>query len=414
MKTDQLRNRVIGYFVCTTVVISILYSITSFLFAYNVEDNFFYALLKDEQVVVEKQLAQGNLPDPKLEFIRFYPNEDTLPRTVRLSWLNDPTSVEVSDSNGLHYHFISLTPGFLVAEVSDHLIVRKFREGMLYFLFVMLAIAISIAVVMALASYSVAKRLLKPLDSLMAIIETAPVERLPSGFAHKFKNDEIGTFAMTLEAALKRIRSFVTREQNFTRDVSHELRTPVTISQGAITLLKQTNLDEQQLKLMYRIENAQHQIEQSLQALLALAREDHETNGTSKLLKLVEQSILQQYQYLKNPEIDIDVVINRECEVPIEPINLLILLNNLIGNAFKHTEQGCVSIRYCAPVLTITDTGKGISSELHPHVLEAGTKGTDSEGLGRGLNIVKRLCEQLDIGFVLDSTRDGTQISLTF
>lgn len=414
MKTNQFRNKIVSYFVGSTLIVSMLYAIASFIFVYSVEDSFFEVLLKGEQVTIESQLATNQTPEPKLDFIRYYRSTNLLPEVIQTALANNAQITEVSGTGKKHYHLEYLNPGYLVAEVSEHLVVREMKQNILYSLLFILVIVIVIAFMTAIASYKLAKKLLKPLDSLMAVIQNAPVEKLPQNFAHQFKDDEIGTFAHTLEIALSRIRLFVSRERNFTRDVSHELRTPITISQGALTLLKQTNMTTQQQQLVARIDNAQQQIEESLQTLLALAREEPQGGEKSKLLNLVEQSVLQQYQFLADKDIAIEVKIAPQIEVKVAENALLILLNNVIGNAFKFTMQGRVDICYESNVLSISDTGCGISEPLHSRVMEAGIKGANSQGLGQGLNIVKRLCEQLDIELQLISTPQGTTANLIF
>ncbi|CAH9053906.1 Adaptive-response sensory-kinase SasA [Pseudoalteromonas holothuriae] len=416
MKTAQLRNRIVIYFVGSTLLTSALFGLSSFLFAYNIEDQFFYDLLKDEAKVVQTQLSQGQAAQPKLDFIRYFQTQAQLPSVVLSLLLEEPNRREFAGENDQHFHLLKLKQqqGYLLAEVSDHLVVRKITEGMVYFLLFVCAFACLIAIIMGFASYKIAKRLLKPLDNLMVILNNAPVDKLPQGFATEFKNDEIGTFAKTLESALDRIRAFISREQVFTRDVSHELRTPVTISQGALTLLKQTSLDQQQTSLVQRIDSAQQQIEQSLTVLLALAREDQLGQGKSRLLAAIEQSIIQQYDHLDGKDIELTVDVGSLIEVPVEKTSLLILLNNLLGNAFKYTSQGRITISFANNTLLIEDTGQGIKNDEQLLVFDEGVKGKNSQGLGLGLNIVKRLCEKLALQYTLTSDSSGTQVEIIF
>ncbi|BBN83825.1 two-component sensor histidine kinase [Pseudoalteromonas sp. A25] len=416
MKITQLRNRIVTYFVGSTLLTSILFGLSSFFIAYNVEDEFFYDLLKDEVKVVQAQISQGQSPKPRLNFVRYIHKQEQLPASVLTLLREEPNRREFSGENGQHFHLLSLhgQQGYLLAEVSEHLVVRKFTEGMVYFLLIIFAFACLIAIVMGFASYKISKRLLKPLDDIMEILTNAPVDKLPQGFASNFNNDEIGAFAKTLESALARIRAFINREQLFTRDVSHELRTPVTISQGALTLLKQTELNKQQTSLVQRIDLAQQQIEQSLSILLALAREDTLVRGQSRLLLAIEQSVIQQYEHLADKDIKLAINVDAQVEVPIAQASLLILLNNLLGNAFKYTTKGKISISYRDNTLCIEDTGQGIGNDQQMQVFEAGVKGENSQGLGLGLNIVKRLCEKLELHYQLSSSGSGTRVEITF
>ena len=414
MKITQLRVRIISYFVGAALLISALYGATAFIFAYHVEDNFFKALLNGEAQTIQQQINDGQSPSPKLEFVMFHETANELPAFIRDILVSQPKRREFAAQGGKHYHLLQLEQGFLLADVSSYLVVRETKQVMLYYLYVLLAIVTVIAILVGFAAYRIAKRLLSPLDELMGIVEKAPVEQLPQGFAERFQKDEIGTFATALEQALARIKAFVQREQHFTRDVSHELRTPTTISRGALTLLRQTSLSAEQTPLVARIEQAQVQIEQSLSTLLALAREDKSTSTQTRLLPVVEQSIIQQHQFLADKDIELIIEIKPQQEVPMAKAPLLILLNNLIGNAFKYTVSGTISIRYDKQKLVVSDSGNGIEAALQPHIFDAGIKGETSQGLGMGLSIVKRLCEQFAIEYQVSSSEQGTEFSFNF
>ncbi|MGB0835841.1 MAG: sensor histidine kinase [Psychrobium sp.] len=414
MKITQLRVRIISYFVGAALLISALYGAVAFVFAYYVEDNFLNALLNSEAKAIHQQVIEKRAPSPRLEFVTFHATVDELPLFVRNTLSAQPKRREFAAPEGRHYHLLKFEQGYLLADVSSYLVVRENKQIMLSYLLILLAIVTAIAALVGFAAYRIAKRLLRPLDELKAIVEQAPVEQLPQGFAKRFQKDEIGSFANALEQALVRIKAFVQREQHFTRDVSHELRTPTTISRGALTLLKQTSLSADQTPLVTRIEQAQVQIEQSLSTLLALAREDNNAVTQTRLLPVVEQSIIQQHQFLADKDIELVISIKPQQEVPIAETPLLILLNNLIGNAFKYTVSGTISVIYDKQTLLIRDSGKGIDSTLQPHVFEAGVKGQTSQGLGMGLSIVKRLCEQFSIDYRVKSSGDGTEFSIRF
>jgi len=87
-----------------------------------------------------------------------------------------------------------------------------------------------------------------------------------------------------------------------------------------------------------------------------------------------------------------------------DPIKLKVVIQNLVDNAIKFTEQGrvIVSARNNAGVLEIavSDNGIGIAPELQPVIFEPFRQGDSSptrryEGVGLGLYIVRRMLDLL-------------------
>jgi signal transduction histidine kinase/CheY-like chemotaxis protein len=86
-----------------------------------------------------------------------------------------------------------------------------------------------------------------------------------------------------------------------------------------------------------------------------------------------------------------------------DPVRVAQIVENLIGNALKHTPVGRpirASVRDLGEVaeLRVEDEGLGIRSELLPHVFDAFTQGQQgldrsAGGLGLGLTLVRRLTE---------------------
>ncbi|EAR10651.1 hybrid sensor histidine kinase/response regulator [Reinekea blandensis] len=109
-------------------------------------------------------------------------------------------------------------------------------------------------------------------------------------------------------------------------------------------------------------------------------------------------------------------------EVSTDPVLLMQILRNLIGNAVKYTRAGSVDVsvelRETQATLRIEDTGPGIPADEQSHVFKEfyrAAHGQSSEpGMGLGLSIVKRLCDQLNVPLTLVSEPGhGTTFSLT-
>ena len=94
---------------------------------------------------------------------------------------------------------------------------------------------------------------------------------------------------------------------------------------------------------------------------------------------------------------------------------LLIVVGNLIRNAFQHTDQGEVSIHLTAEQLSITDTGRGIAEVELAHIFQRHYKGSESRGEGIGLSLTKRICDRYGWDITVASRRGlGTEVRLGF
>jgi PAS domain S-box-containing protein len=97
------------------------------------------------------------------------------------------------------------------------------------------------------------------------------------------------------------------------------------------------------------------------------------------------------------------------------------LLQNLIGNAVKYTEQGFVRVAQAldsdALLLTIEDSGAGIPNDKLERVFDEyyqiGPQGTQRLGVGLGLAIVREVCRLLGYSVAVSSTLgEGTRVSI--
>jgi signal transduction histidine kinase len=259
-----------------------------------------------------------------------------------------------------------------------------------------------------------------PLKQLADLVDGVALENIPKTFASNFPNNEIGILARTLENSLQQISKALEREKCFTRDVSHELRTPVAIVKNAVEVYREKNTEgvavsKDNKQLINRISDAAMQMEQTVNTLLVLAREEHTSvsKQSVKLLPLIEQSILDHSYLLQEKQIEVTVSEHCNTQVYAQQGMLKVLLDNLISNAFQYTESGEVNVDFSNNQLTIKDTGLGIEQDISALVTEAAIKGSQSTGYGFGLSIVKRLCEHQGWQFNFKSA-EGTRVYVSF
>lgn len=422
LKHSSLRRRIIASFLAMTTAACLLFGFFSFLFAYVIEDSLFDDALSEEVAHQKAHWRQhGQLDRPARDYVKLYRDPDTFPLDLLRQYSVESDRGEFSGDSGRHYHVRKFAlPGsggtaYIVAEVSEHLVVRPIREEMLVFLVLWMA---GLLLATGLLGYWLANRATEPLTRLARLLSGTGPDQIPRVSAESFPANEIGLLATTLERAFERIRAFVERESRFTRDASHELRTPLAVIRSAAELIEpQQNLPPEISKPMRRISDAAREMERTIDLLLLLAREENATPQPVNvpLLPLVEAAVLRASERYDGASQNVSIDVAEDRIIWVNPTAAAIVLDNLVGNAFQHSRGGSLSIQAQGDELVIADTGPGIPESVSGMIYQPFAKGDESGGHGLGLSIVRRLCDRNDIALTLIcSASGGTTIRLGF
>lgn len=384
---------------------------------YNLEDTFIERdVIREGQYLSTDYASKHKWSTPRNNYMTLYFSIDSLPDEIKPQFIDEPQRREFYGEAGRHYHIYVLPDHqqvYLVAQVSQMLVVRPMRDSVLKFMLICGLLLVLLAFFIA---WRLGRNTANPLQALADLVDGVAPENIPDKFAHQFPNNEIGILARTLESSLQRIRQALEREKCFTRDVSHELRTPVTIIKNSLEVYQSKTLAaEAANQVINRIADASLQMEQTVTTLLALAREEQTliAKAQVKLLAIAEQSILDNSHLLKDKQIEVQVSDNCQCEILVHQGMLKILLDNLLSNAFQHIQAGIVRIDFIQNQLVVADTGPGIEKNIAGKISEPAIKGSQSSGYGFGLSIVKRLCEHQ--GWTLSvSSNQGTAVAVQF
>lgn len=413
----SLSRRIVAQFCIFTLVLSAIYGLLSFLLMYILEDEFIVRDIRQEANYLLQHYQQtSQWPQVQGENMTLHFSLETLPDDVRQKLIEEPLRTEFYGANGRHYHLYPVDKDnsiYLLAEVSQKLLVRPIREGVITLLIVGGSILTLIAFFIA---WMLGRKTALPLKKLADLVDGVAPEKIPEKFADQYPNNEIGILATRLENTMQQLSQALEREKCFTRDVSHELRTPVAVIKNAAEVYRQKNIgDAESSEIINRITDATIQMEQTVITLLTLAREEHTSVGKSsvKLLPIIEQSILDHGYLLEGKDVDVEVSDNCDAEVFSQKGMVKVLLDNLLSNAFQYTNSGVVTVNFTGNTLTIEDTGPGIEGQVSANVTEPAVKGSQSTGYGFGLSIVKRLCEHQNWHLTV-SSHQGTTVQVLF
>ncbi|MEG1681537.1 MAG: histidine kinase dimerization/phospho-acceptor domain-containing protein, partial [Stenotrophomonas sp.] len=271
----RLRNRLMLAFAGFTLVVATLFGLYVAVFAYAVEDMFFNGLLEREASEQLQHHAQtGTWKAPRESWMQVLESTTQLPDSIASTLAHEPRRREFPGSDGRHYHLLRLqaddtaAPAWLLAEVSQLLVVRPQRAALLQLL-AWSGVAV-IALALLLGAW-LARRTTAPLSRLAQLVDNAGPDHLPAVHAQRFADDEVGVLARGLEALITRIRAFVIREREFSRDASHELRTPLAVIRGTTErLARDPSLSPAAQQGLSHIRQSTLQLEQTVSMLLAL------------------------------------------------------------------------------------------------------------------------------------------------
>ncbi|EJM12174.1 signal transduction histidine kinase [Pseudomonas sp. GM21] len=240
----------------------------------------------------------------------------------------------------------------------------------------------------------------------------APVVRLARQVRHRdqllglapplapdYAADEVGELAVAFDATLGRLRQALNRERLFTSDVSHELRTPLMVlASSCELLLENPGIDQRGRAQVERIARACEEMRELVQTFLMLARAQREDASMSPQQNLneVADGLLNLWREpIENKGLKL---VFEPGDPPVATYNATLLhavMGNLLRNALHYTERGFIRLTLTATGFFVEDSGVGIPEEKREAMFEPFVRGSEKrgEGLGLGLSLVQRICE---------------------
>jgi signal transduction histidine kinase len=276
----------------------------------------------------------------------------------------------------------------------------------------------SAAVIAVVLGYWLARVLTRQLTALAAQVRVlAPDEPLPP-LERADHDTEVAALAHALDDYRGRIVETMQRDQEFTANASHELRTPLTAIRTSCELLRAIPaLPDKASRRITMIDDAARQMTERIEALLMLARPHHAGEIEAvNLRRCVEETAAPFRDEMARKGLMFEVSIAQDETARLDRKALQVVLANLIKNAVTYTERGYVRVTGGGGRVTVTDSGAGIADEHRTQVFTRHFRADSKpEGLGIGLAIVRRVCDDLQWRIEVESTPgEGSAFSVVY
>lgn len=259
----------------------------------------------------------------------------------------------------------------------------------------------------------VAIRLVRPLRALTAAAQQPPQRHTRVAVTTK---DETGYLAAAFNDLTARRQQLEAQRKAMVSDIAHELRTPLTNIRGWLEVTRDgllepdpdliASLHDEALLLQHIIDDLQD-LAAADAGTLALHRECVRADD------LVAQTVSAHRTRAASSDIRLRTSTDPGLSLDADPVRMRQVLGNLTSNALRHTPAGgtvTLTARQAGElaVLTVEDTGSGITAEDLPHVFERFWRAEKSRsrstgGSGLGLSIVRQFVEAHEGTVTVDS-----------
>jgi len=218
------------------------------------------------------------------------------------------------------------------------------------------------------------------------------------------KYDDYDLIMENLNAMVAELKKNEVLKTDFISNVSHELKTPLAVIKNYTALLRVEKDEAAREKCLETVIQATERLNGLIVNILKLNKLENQNLKPEyekiRLHDMLAEAVLAFEDRIAEKEIELECDFD-EVETISSKAYLEIVWNNLLSNAVKFTGKGgkiCVSVQEVGgmPVVSVSDTGVGISAETGARIFDKFYQGDTShaaEGNGLGLALVKKVID---------------------
>jgi heavy metal sensor kinase len=218
------------------------------------------------------------------------------------------------------------------------------------------------------------------------------------------RGDEIDRLSGIFNHMLDRIQSLINEMKEVTDNVAHDIKSPVTRIRGLaeVTLNAERSLDEYQNMAVSTIEECDRLLKM-VNTMLEISEDEAGVGSLSfsevNISALVNDACDLFHPLAEDNGLYVEVNTSAQCLLQGDKSKLQRVIVNLLDNAIKYTPPGgkiIVSVEEVDKkvIISVHDTGMGISSEDLPHIFDRffrADKSRSVPGAGLGLSLVQAI-----------------------
>lgn len=214
-----------------------------------------------------------------------------------------------------------------------------------------------------------------------------------------------------LHAVNEKLKDMDATRSDFVSILAHQLRTPLTTEKGFLSLMRRGTYGKLNKELRDAVERVQNSNERVLHLVNDLLNVSKIETGrmqfefTRQCLGDVVKEVCDSLSPLaKEKKLSFEIMLPKRMEsgMKFDQTKLREAIHNVIENAIKYTKKGKVSVVMKkgkdSVIITVADTGTGMTKEDLEKIFEKYTRGCNSDnvcsnGLGLGLYFGKKVIE---------------------
>ena len=333
-------------------------------------------------------------------------------------------------SNGEGWRVFTVRQGDTVVQAAQRVAAREFEAAevaaKLVPMLILLVLLIGLLLVAAL------KRGLGPLKATadhIGALTAQSLEPIPAAQTPR----ELHSIIEAINRLMQRLSEAFAAQRRFVADAAHELRTPITALKLQLQLLERAQGPGERAGAMTDLRAGIARAERLIAQLLALSRLEpggwrHEATLVD-LGALIREAVARLSTQADAAGIDLGAEAGEALFVQGDAEQLLVLVNNLLQNALRHTPAGgaisvaAVQVPGRGVTLSVVDEGPGVPEAERTRVFDRFYRGLDdgaapgtSVGSGLGLSIVKAIADRHAAAVTLDTpaTGHGLEVRVAF